>query len=615
MSSVANFRKEFSKKPEIFNSKLFNINENKPIHEYVVDYYKAFSSPDFELMDWEYIDKPHMIDIPLNRINIKNKKIREDQDIKNIVPLGETLMGELKLKWLIKDKFKSKVLEKSLLIPEYRDNELLINGNRVLPIKQIIDTIYSVEYKNKIAIKSYTTLTISRVMGKYIKLKDEGVEQQFKQYAFRLYVFGKNFSPLLMYYARYGVRRTLKYFSLGDICEIIPIDSKMIDREVNNYYKINENLMLEVTKGINSAYMDNIVPAIIDSIPAKATFDEIMDSDDEYWYRVLGQIYSTSKSSRTVLKKGRTVATISFKLALDILTKSILDLPEKHKKDSWAIVRYMMFHFDDIVKKKHNLKFKRMRLNEYIALGFIHSRDDGMHSYINSKVKNIKAAEKLFNFKPNALIKSIQRKKETAKLIRYNANINDLQAINLLRYSLGGPQGISTTVVSESAVDFYPSYLGKLDPNSVSSSSPGVTGLIVPFAEVDEKGYFYPGRKEPIGKMEGHNKSVLKLFEDEKKKKFRTSKLDRRKLNYGNVKFTLRSNRRGGIKPFILNHQFINNMTFKLKALMKDNVVTFTLKPQFYEGYEEPDNEIIQTNEEGKLTFSLKKLFVTKKKK
>jgi len=481
--NIGQFRSNFSHKKEEFNSKLFNIDENKAIWEYVVDYFKQFKSPNFELIDWSYDDKPHKINEHLQRINIKNKKIRDNQEIINIVPIGDTFIGELKLTWLLRDNKKTKVVEKSLYIPQYINNQLFINGNSILPVKQIIDTIYSVEYKNKIAIKSYSTITISKVSTDIIKYNKAFEESKAKFNYFEINIFGKKFSPLIFFFPIYGVRRTLRYFKLNNIMEIIPTDSKLIDHELNNYYKINDNIMLEVLKcrshmKANNNYITNMISTVIESFNENVTIDDINDNDKDFWYSYIGNIYSNSKSINTIMKKGKTIVNLSFKLALDYLTKSILDLPEEHKKDTWAIVRYMMFHFNDIVKKKHNINYKRMRQNEYIALAFIHSRDYALRSFINGRFKKIKQIEKLFHFKPNSLIKNIMKKKEISKLVRYNPNINDLQAINLLRFSFAGLGGISGKVVSDSAIDYYPNYLFKIDPVSNSTSSPGK--LIMP---------------------------------------------------------------------------------------------------------------------------------------
>lgn len=560
--NVAKFRQQFSNPPEELNSKLFNVDENRSIQDYVVDYYKEFESENFKLIDYEYVDKPHLIDIPLNKINIKNKKIRDDNEIKKIISIGDSFLGELKLKWRLTGGNKTKVIERSLLIPQYINNELWLEGNKILPIKQIIDTIYSVEHKNKVAIKSFSTLTISKKLQNITKLKlDEDVVS--KKNAFKLNVFNKDISPLLMYYPRLGFRRTMKYFKLDEIMEVIPKTSIMLNRDLCHYYNINDNLMLEVSKKMTNKYVEGMTGAVIDSIPKDATYDDIMTTDKTYWYRIIGAIYSASKSGNTILKKGKMISTLSFKLALDGLTKNILDLPEEHKKDSWAMTRYMIFHFDDIVSKRHDIKFKRLRLNEYIALSFIHSRDEIMHAFINSRRKDINAVEKIFRFTPNALIKSIQRKKETAKLIRYNANINDLQAINLLRYSFSGPKGISSKNATASSIDFYPSYLFKLDPNAMSTSSPGVTGLLTPFTYIDDDGYFHDGKKEFSGRVKKFGKKVDELFKDEKIQEHYKLRRKRRDLNFGIYTLTLR--KLGGerkLKPFILKPEFDNTFEY-----------------------------------------------------
>lgn len=583
---IGKFRSQFSKSPDVFNSKLFNADENKKIYEYVVDYFKEFKSPNFELIHWEYNDKPHTINKRMNRINIKNKKIRDNYAIKNIVPLGKTYMGELILRWLIKDGGKVKVIERNLYIPEYKDNQFLINGNVVLPVKQMLDTIYSVEHKNKVAIKSFSSLTITKNRKKYKKIilneDNEQEEVAVKKDIFDISIFGKEFSPMVLYYPIYGFKRTFRYFALNEFMEVIPRNSKMLDFKVNDYYHINDNLMLEVAKCMDSRFIESIVGSIVMSIPSDATYKDIEDDDPDFWYRFIGTIYSASKSKNTVLKKGRSIVNLSFKFALDSLTKDILDLPEKHKKNSWAIVRYMMFHFNDIIKKKHDIKYKRVRLNEYIALGFIHSRDDNMHTFVNSKSKNIKTVEKLFSFKPEALIKSIQRKKDTAKLIRYNPNINDLQAINLLRISQAGPQGITGSSFNTSSIDYYPSYLFNLDPNAASTSSPGVTSLITPFTELDEKGYFHSGKKEPRGRFKEHLEKVEDVIENNKDLiAFKSTKRDREASMFGHMKFVLKKSRQSKLKPLDLKYEYFTNFKFELKRFMKSNVYHLRLKEEF----------------------------------
>lgn len=150
------------------------------------------------------------------------------------------------------------------------------------------------------------------------------------------------------------------------------------------------------------------------------------------------------------------------------------------------------------LRRKNNLDLstKRLRLNEYIAsmlsirIGESVSRVLTYGNKINLK----QVLTNIFKFSGSIVIQSLQN----SQLLKFNDLVNDLDVFSSLKYSVKGPNSLgsrSSHNVNTRLRGVHPSYLGYLDINTYSSSSPGLSGSVVPFTET--KGLYFDDNPEP----------------------------------------------------------------------------------------------------------------------
>lgn len=82
--------------------------------------------------------------------------------------------------------------------------------------------------------------------------------------------------------------------------------------------------------------------------------------------------------------------------------------------------------------------------------------------------------------------------------MRFDDLVNDLDTFSALKYTIKGPNSIgnkSSHNVNIRLRGVHPSFIGNLDINTYSSSSPGLSGSVVPFAKT--KGLYFDDTPEP----------------------------------------------------------------------------------------------------------------------
>lgn len=83
-------------------------------------------------------------------------------------------------------------------------------------------------------------------------------------------------------------------------------------------------------------------------------------------------------------------------------------------------------------------------------------------------------------------------------MLKYDDRSNDNDSFSSLRYSVRGPNSLGMRSERNISIKYrscHPSYLGKLDLNTCSASSPGLNGCISPFAKTDR--LWFDRKKEP----------------------------------------------------------------------------------------------------------------------
>lgn len=448
------------------NPELFDRTKEKSIAEYIVSGLKVIESlPYIKFVHHELITDASKIDIKLNRKHIKDKVIYKDKEIKKIISTKDTAQEMLVMSFTIDYEGEHRFITKKLLIPSYIDNyHLLINGKEVLPQKQIVDMS---TYNQKKSVKLKTTLTpvdIYKVPATidFITTENDDFTSSIKTFVLNL--FTKELNPLVYYMARFGLHKTINYFSMNDIVDIV---DEEYDREIFYYFPINKELFLEVDKRFFDAndFVKTFSYMIYDIFKSKGRYKLAILDDKDFWITKLGSIFTTNTKNQ--LAKGHNVL-VSFSRILDDITKDTLRLDKKHLQSTHSLIRWILQNYSYLRKKNnHDLSMKRMRCNEVTAFYFIQAMSQRINQLLNKKKLSIEAIERIFNWNSEELFRIMLSSKNT--LLKYDADINCFDMLNALRFSFLGSQGITGGKnIGDQFRDIYPSHLGRIDLNGIS---------------------------------------------------------------------------------------------------------------------------------------------------
>lgn len=297
---------------------LFNRRIGPSITDYIVDGLKVIESlPYIKFAKWKHITDASEIDIKLNKRHIKDKNLQKNKEITKIRSIRNSAYEMLQMTFTIDFDGEYRYIKKNLLIPAYVDDyHLLLNGKEVLPQKQIVDMS---TYNQRSSIKLKTTLTpidLSKVDVKGSFDTTEG--KSFKIKTFILNLFKREINPLYYYAAKFGITKTIKYFSMDNI---VDITENEYDTDINYYFRINKELFVEVDKRyFNKSEFVKIFTYMIYDLFSTRIKPELID-DIDYWLTCLGSIYTTNTKNQ--LNKGHNVL-ISFSRILDNITASTL---------------------------------------------------------------------------------------------------------------------------------------------------------------------------------------------------------------------------------------------------------------------------------------------------
>jgi len=464
------------------NDELFDRRTGKQIYEFIIDDLKSIEMiPNVYLKDVEYITDASKIDVRLNRRIIKNKKILK-QKIEKLIPIQYTAFDALKFTLTIN---RRTLVENLILIPKYIDRyHLMFNGNKTLVMFQVVDnSTYNI--KGDVILKTRIPAKLNKEKKK-IELIDIPSEKEFNfNNILMIDLFKKKFNPLYYFVAKKGVLDTIKFF---DYKKFIDITETVRDSELFYYFRINSTLLMEVEKNLfkEDSFFRMFILMLMDIFNNRTKFEDLYNND--FWIKRLGSLFTTS--SKNQHNKGLDVLK-SFKNVLDATTQKTLCVSERDKDDIYAVMRWLLREFNELRNLDNdNLENKRIRTNEYIAAYFSNILKDKVNYALNMKPFDENKLAKIFKFDEYVLFKSLVGGTRACPLFRYNIDINDLQALNALKYSITGIQGLPSARVKDEQRDLYPSHLSRFELNAISSSSPGVSGMLTPFCAIYGDGYF-----------------------------------------------------------------------------------------------------------------------------
>lgn len=477
------------------NDNLFTRSFDHPMAQYAIDTCKNLEVlPAITLVDWELITDQTKIRSPINKDLAKDPKIRSNRSLERLVTAQRTIYDLLVFHFHVSAKGQEADVVRKLRVPKQVKGPYYVrNGKKVLMLIQIVDNSTFVK-GNVLNFKSTLyPIKLSPPKHKY-KLVD-GESLSFP--TFQLDLFKKVANPLLYYLASYGIEDTLELFGLQDIISVV---DDTLDEDHYRYIKIKDGVYLEMHEKAFQMhpFVSRFIGTLADVLLAdknKITLADVYNRN--YWLERLSEIFSKKRNTN----KGERVL-ISFRKLIDPYTKARLKLRRFHKKNTAAVIRWMMVNYDELIKKDSNdLANKRMRANETQAYFFDNYITRNVYSLLNTDNPPFEKYLRLLNsINEFTLMRSSAGSKggpSVSSMLHYE-RYNDFDAIELSRYTLKGPTGLNggKKKTSMRYRDIYPSHIGRYDIN-VCSSDPGLSGYLTANVQFDPMGYFSDDASEP----------------------------------------------------------------------------------------------------------------------
>ena len=469
------------------NHDMFERKYDKPLHEYIVETCKNLEVlPGLTLTEWWLEKDQTKIRATVNKRNTKDPKIKNNKALERLAQPNRTLYDMLYMRFHLNVKGQeADVLRKVRVLKPIRGGMYIRNGKKVRILNQVVDNSTFVKsnvlnFKTKLyPIKLFTVKT-------KLKFTDGETASPF---CFRLDLLSKVTNPLIYYLAKYGIAGTIRKFNLDEVMAVV---DNPIDEDHYLYLKVASDAYIEVHEKAfynSHEFVPTFVATLYDLIrqDKDVNFRQIYDRD--YWMGRLAEIFS---KKRSIDKASRVL--ISFDKILDTGVKNYLNIRKKHKKNTFAVIRWMMVNYGELLKKdSHDLRFKRIRANETMAYYFDKHISKNLYSLLNTNDPPIEKYIRMLNsINEYTLLKGAAggSKSSSTSLMRYE-RYQDFDAIELSRFTLKGPTGLNGGKhgISLKYRGITSSMIGRYDIN-VCSSDPGLTGHLCANVKLSDNGFF-----------------------------------------------------------------------------------------------------------------------------
>lgn len=505
---------------ERLNLPLINREYDKELYLYVYEAIKSLEVFDcIKIKGFRYTDREN--DIKLGEYvksrKIDNKKIKEDPV--QIMYINENRLGELKVYYEISIDVENKegVMEtftgnyvKSILIPLKDENGYYtLKGKKYILMYQLVDsTTYATS--NSVVLKSIMPIRLKR-KTKSIRDIDKNV---YNVPIYTTRVFKNEINMMLLFFAKMGLKTSLRYFGVQDVIDFVDTDNYEINDEFM-YFKVSQKITIKVNRWVfdNSLEVKSIVGMIMEIISNRTLLEEIFERN--FWLEKLGNHQNISQPA---FKRAKAESLLqSVDRMIDMTTKRVLNIAPINKDSMYGALRWMFFNYNELKSKKiMDITNKRLRDNEYIASLLTQTLSNKLYRAMKKVKKrqsqNLETLKEIFSFKGDILISELYN----SGLFKYDDLVNDMDFFNKLKYTIKGPnsQGGSTgkTIATcQRGID--PSFIGRVDLNVVGNSDPGSTGVLTPFIKTN--GLFISDKKEPESKQFELLESIEEAIENE----------------------------------------------------------------------------------------------------
>ena len=408
------------------------------------------------------------------------------------------------------------IKEGDIFVNKLIDNVFYINeGVRYFLIYQIVDNAtYGV--RESVVLKSlFMPITAQK---NDIVVTPEFCEESVDVPSFELQLFSRKINPVLYVLgkAAYNIikdntdvettiddRRALESDGLIDalkdffqtdftISKDIPLD---VDVDTHYTFKLHHDAEPSYITVSKTDFDENVLTraliGCLSHIPSDTKKKPIMFSYSElhkpwFWIDKLSDFLTKNAADEKKFEKVKAVL-ISLNRLVDDATRKALDIDDDDKKDTFAVIRYMMRDFDILVNEdSRDLENKRVRLLEYQMYPLRKYFSEQIYRVLNSPNRSRIVLERVLSgLSPMFVIKQTV----VNELLRYYNSANEMNLYSsLLKYTFRGPQAIGKSVSNEQR-DLHPSYTGRLSLIASSAGDPGISGSMTPFVQMD--GYHF----------------------------------------------------------------------------------------------------------------------------
>ena len=508
--------------PKEFNDKFIFAEDDISIEELVTMVMRDFETVEnIEILKIETIEDQDEVDLNRHMVNVNYKKKNLDAiEYPTNKFVNDTCFSEMIFTIRIRTNLHEVIIKKPILIPDMRDGMFLINGKKWKSIWQLCDaSTYTqrgkVTYKSRMPTIIYQTKNrmITDSSGREWNLTSHSYAMDTKTRRRAAKKKTKFINPMMLFAAKMGMFRTIEFFSLNGIIELV--DS--IDEDLTSVYSYfpMDNVWIRVPTMImeKHEYVRNVVCMLVycSNRDFPVSWKDL--DDKEYWICRIGYIGSIkNKNIMSFHDKGITTIHMIERL-YDIVNQHELRLPQVYKDDIYYVIFWMILHFDQL-KARNNMDManKRVRKNEYIVMSSLGRKvAENINKLIEkkskSKMNTMDTLLELFNFPSDIILSGI---KNISDVVKSDDIVNDLSFLQELAYSSKGPNSLgeqSSKMIAIKYRNLHPSQLGILDLNVSSNSDPGMSGSFTPFVQTYD-GFFFNPDREPCDMEYKHFKAI-----------------------------------------------------------------------------------------------------------
>jgi hypothetical protein len=368
-----------------------------------------------------------------------------------------------------------------------------INGSYYSAMYQIVDaSTYnnntSKSAKHSVTLK--TTFQPIRIFRNVIKGSDKkGLKTTSKEeVSCTVYdnnTFTKSVETCLYILAKMGYYGAMQFLGISNSIFLSEEDPN----KPEDYYTFQPkktNIFVNVPRMLfdGNLVIQHMVHTLCSNVNKDIVLSDMFSTD--YWITCLGANFNLTNS----YEKGISVLG-SLEYIYDINTRDQIHLPWEYKKDVYCILRWMINEYNNLkLKNNLNIMTKKLRCAEYIASIYAAKLSKKIYWLSDQgKRADLASIRKVIVTNPMFLVTNMTR----CQLINFRNIVTDMDSLLALKFTYKGISGIGETG-SNAIPEIYKlldiSNMGVLDPDSSSSTDPGISGSIVPMLKIYGDGYF-----------------------------------------------------------------------------------------------------------------------------